>query len=167
MKTNAFPKLKLEKNYFFLLTLNHNFSFQKDVLKPGFCHISSKVLYINYSPYSAWWIPDFIIFRMLFFFSIFLFLHFLNQDETDNQWCVTVLISNHFPLLVADKTAVHLTSDSVSDWLKYGNDFMECEQKLRNRCRNTPQSYYLDCTEPGRLQTLMWLIPKSFPTQPI
>jgi len=47
MKINAFPKLKLEKNYFFLLTLNHNSGFQKDVLKPGFCHISSKVLYLT------------------------------------------------------------------------------------------------------------------------
>lgn len=47
MKTNAFLELKLEKHCFFPLTLSHNASFQKDVLKPGFCQASSKVFYLT------------------------------------------------------------------------------------------------------------------------
>lgn len=47
MKTNALLELKLEEDCCFPLTLNHNFVFQKDVLKPGLCQASSKVLYLT------------------------------------------------------------------------------------------------------------------------
>lgn len=44
--------------------------------------------------------------------------------------CVIILISNHFPLLVVDQTAVHLTRDGVSDSLKYGNVFKVRETEI-------------------------------------
>lgn len=47
MKINAFLELKLVKNYSFPWTLNHNSGFQKDILEPGFCQASSKVLYLT------------------------------------------------------------------------------------------------------------------------
>lgn len=46
-KTDAFLELKLGKHCSFPLTFKHHSSFQKDVLKLGFCQASSKVFYLT------------------------------------------------------------------------------------------------------------------------